>query len=54
MWATRGLESLSGRLKPSIDRLMRILKSYGFFEVTDFTFSVKKIKLCGEAVEGQS
>ena len=54
MWATRGREGLSGRLKTSVGRLMRILKSYGFFEVTDFTFSAKKIKLGGEAVEGQS
>ena len=54
MWATRGLESLSGRLKTSVGRLMWILKSYGFFEVMDFTFSVKKIKLGGEAVGWQS
>ena len=54
MWATSGREGLSGRLKTFVGRLMRILKSCGLFEVTGFIFSVKKIKLGSEAVEGQS
>ena len=37
------MKHLSRQLKTSIDRLMRILKNYGLFEVTDFTFQSRKL-----------
>ena len=37
------MKHLSRQLKTSIDRLMRILKDYGLFEVTDFTFESRKL-----------
>ena len=37
------MKHLSRQLKTSIDRLMRILKDYGLFEVTDFTFQSRKL-----------
>ena len=37
------MKHLSRQLKTSIDRLMRILKNYGLFEVTDFTFESRKL-----------
>ena len=40
----RALKSLARQLKTSIDRLLRILKNYGLFEVTDFTFRSRKLE----------
>ena len=37
------MKYLSRQLKTSIDRLMRILKNYGLFEVADFTFQSRKL-----------
>ena len=40
----RVLKSLARQLKTSIDRLLRILKSYELFEVTDYAFRSRKLE----------
>ena len=40
----RILRSLARQLKTSTDRLLRILKSYGLFEVTDYAFRSQKLE----------
>ena len=40
----RVLRSLARQLKTSTDRLLRILKSYGLFEVTDYAFRSQKLE----------
>jgi hypothetical protein len=45
------MKHLSRQLKTSIDRLMRILKNYGLFEVTDFTFQSRKLNLVMKPLE---
>ena len=45
------MKHLSRQLKTSIDRLMRILKNYGLFEVTDFTFQSRKLNLAMKPLE---
>jgi len=41
----RVLKSLARQLKTSIDRLLRILKSYELFEVTDYAFRSRKLEM---------
>ncbi len=41
----RVLKSLARQLKTSIDRLLRILKSYELFEVTDYAFRSRKLEV---------
>ena len=40
----RVLRSLARQLKTSVERLLRILKSYGLFEVADYTFRSRKLE----------
>ena len=47
----RALKSLARQLKTSIDRLLRILKNYGLFEVTDFTFRSHKLEVVMKPLE---
>ena len=47
----RALKSLARQLKTSIDRLLRILKNYGLFEVTDFTFRSRKLEAVMKPLE---
>ena len=47
----RALKSLARQLKTSIDRLLRILKNYGLFEVTDFTFRSSKLEAVMKPLE---
>ena len=47
----RALKSLTRQLKTSIDRLLRILKNYGLFEVTDFTFRSRKLEAVMKPLE---
>ena len=47
----RALKSLARQLKTSIDRLLRILKNYGLFEVTDFTFRSCKLEAVMKPLE---
>ncbi|MBQ6800402.1 MAG: DUF4373 domain-containing protein [Bacteroidaceae bacterium] len=47
----RVLKSLARQLKTSIDRLMRILNSYGLFEVTDYTFLSLKLNSAMKPLE---
>ena len=39
----RVLKSLSAQMRTSITRLLRILKNYGLFELTDYTFQSSKL-----------
>ena len=41
----RVLKSLARQLKTSINRLLRILKSYELFEVTDYAFRSRKLEM---------
>ena len=47
----RVLKSLARQLKTSIDRLLRILKNYGLFEVTDFGFRSHKLEVVMKPLE---
>ena len=47
----RALKSLARQLKTSIDRLLRILKNYGLFDVTDFTFRSHKLEAVMKPLE---
>ena len=39
----RVLKSLSSQMRTSITRLLRILKNYGLFELTDYTFQSSRL-----------
>ena len=47
----RVLKSLARQLKTSIDRLLRILKNYGLFDVTDFAFRSRKLEAVMKPLE---
>ena len=47
----RVLKSLARQLKTSIDRLLRILKSYELFEVTDYAFRSRKLEAVMKPLE---
>ena len=47
----RVLKSLARQLKTSIDRLLRILKSYELFEVTDYAFRSRKLEMVMKPLE---
>ena len=47
----RVLKSLARQLKTSIDRLLRILKNYGLFDVTDFAFRSRKLEAMMKPLE---
>ena len=40
----RVLKSLARQLKTSVERLLRILKNYGLFDMADFTFRSRKLE----------
>ena len=45
------LKSLSRQLKTSVERLLRILKNYGLFDMTDFTFRSRKLEAVMKPLE---
>ena len=47
----RVLKSLARQLKTSINRLLRILKNYGLFDVTDFAFRSRKLEAMMKPLE---
>ena len=47
----RVLKSLSRQLKTSVERLLRILKNYGLFDMTDFTFRSRKLEAVMKPLE---
>ena len=47
----RVLKSLSRKLKTSVERLLRILKNYGLFDMTDFTFRSRKLEAVMKPLE---
>ena len=47
----RVLKSLSRQLKTSIERLLRILKNYGLFDMADFTFRSRKLEAVMKPLE---
>ena len=47
----RVLKSLSQQLKTSVERLLRILKNYGLFDMTDFTFRSRKLEAVMKPLE---
>ena len=47
----RVLKSLSRQLKTSVERLLRILKNYGLFDMADFTFRSRKLEAVMKPLE---